>query len=285
MSIETLYSITKAIYFLLVLQTAGGWLYYHLFASQLQHSEEVLEQRLIKLSYISFFYALTFQWFDAVKFMGNYDAIADLALQKMILQSSLGLSKIITLLGLALIMFSIKIEQKAKTITATIGIALIALSFTYTGHTSDHEERVFLAPALFSHIMIIFFWFGSLLPMILSLRLEENTTLHRLITNYSRMAVWLVPVIFISGMYMAWTIMDGFVFTDHIYGRILLFKAVIFGVLMLLATINKWRLGPALETNKRDASLKLQRSILLEFNLIVFMIIATAILTSNFSPD
>ncbi len=285
MSIETLYSITKAIYFLLVLQTAGGWLYYHLFASQLHNSEEGLKQALIKLSYISFFYALVFQWFDAVKFMGSYDAIADLALQKMILQSSLGLSKTMTLLGLAFIMSSIKIKQQAKTITATIGIVLIALSFTYTGHTSDHTERVFLAPALFSHIMIIFFWFGSLLPLILSLRLEEKATLHRLITSYSRIASWLVPVIFISGIYLALTIMDGFAFTDHIYGNILLFKAVIFGVLMLLATINKWRLGPALESNARDASLKLQRSILLEFVLIVLMIIATAILTSNFSPN
>jgi putative copper export protein len=53
---------------------------------------------------------------------------------------------------------------------------------------------------------------------------------------------------------------------------------------MGLAAMNKWRYGPALATT-RAAAVGFQRAVMFEYALICAVLIATAIMTTFFSPE
>jgi putative copper resistance protein D len=58
-----------------------------------------------------------------------------------------------------------------------------------------------------------------------------------------------------------------------------------FAVLMGLAALNKWRLGPAISRGDGTALVKFRRSVAAEAWLIVAVLAATAVMTLFFSPD
>ena len=53
---------------------------------------------------------------------------------------------------------------------------------------------------------------------------------------------------------------------------------------MGLATLNKWRLGPAIAAGHAPALRNFQRSVVAEWSLIVAVLVVTAIMTGLFSP-
>jgi putative copper export protein len=62
-------------------------------------------------------------------------------------------------------------------------------------------------------------------------------------------------------------------------------KAGAFALLMVLATYNKWRFGPRLLRGDSAAALGLQRAVTAEWLLIALVLVATAVMTSLYSPE
>lgn len=277
-------SSSKFLYFTLLLISAGGVLFSFVFGHLLKDSQQRLMEFLKTITMFSLVYVMIFQFVGGIKFLGSFEGFFDFEVQKMIFQSHLGVSKIMALMGLVSIAIALKLKQHGQLILGMIGITLVAVSFSYTGHTAENPFRFILSPLLILHILVVAFWFGSLIPLYIIVKYEDPVVSGNLIDNYSKKATLLVPLIFIAGLIIGVVLMKGANFFDHTYGLILLLKIVLFSVLMLIAALNKWRLGPALLRNAPAASGNLQIALTIEFLFICAVVLATAVLTGYFSP-
>jgi putative copper export protein len=82
---------------------------------------------------------------------------------------------------------------------------------------------------------------------------------------------------------MGWILAGSISVLRKPYGELLLAKFIGFGVLMLFAAYNRWKLAPALQHASSGTSLR--RSIVAEYLLIVVVLSVTAVMTTFFSPD
>lgn len=167
----------------------------------------------------------------------------------------------------------------------TIALLSIAvLAFPLTGHTSIHPRRIVLAPLLAVHLLVVAFWFGSLLPLWSVSKRESLDVAVRILQRFSTCATWLVPLIAIAGLAMAFLLVSGVPNVREPYGLLLATKFSGFSILMVVAALNKWRLVPAIEAGLTGSRGALRRSMMLEFLLIIGVLAATAVMTALFSP-
>jgi putative copper export protein len=168
---------------------------------------------------------------------------------------------------------------------AVLGAVLAACALVLTGHTSVNPRRALLAPLLCVHLLVVAFWFGALAPLWLALAHEAPADAARVLRRFSALATWLVPCIALAGLAMALVLIGELAVLRRPYGLLLLAKLGLFGVLMVLAAINRWRFRPALEAAVPPARRALQRVIVAEYLLITAVLAVTAALTTLYSPD
>jgi copper resistance protein D len=150
--------------------------------------------------------------------------------------------------------------------------------------TPLHAHRWALAALLLVHLLVIGFWLGALLPLILvTLRAPERTA--HIVRGFSRSATALVPLILAAGLVMAYLLIPRVEVLREPYGLLLLAKVAGFAVLLALAAINKWLLGPDFESGHAGAARRRRRSVSVEYALIVAVLGVTAVMTSFFSPE
>jgi putative copper resistance protein D len=284
-TLDIFLSSSKFLYFTLLLLSAGGVLFSFIFGHLLKDSHQRLNEFLKTITIFSVVYVIIFLFVDAIKFMGSFDGFLDFEIQKMIFQSHLGVSKLMALLGLVVLAIALKLKQNSQLIVGMVGITLVAVSFTYTGHSAENPFRFILSPLLILHILVVAFWFGSLIPLYIIVKHEDPAVSGGIVESYSKKATFIVPLIFIAGLIIGLILMKGVNFFDHTYGLIVLFKIGLFSALMLIAALNKWRLGPQLLSNNPGASKNLRIALTVEFLFICTIVLATAILTGYFSPE
>jgi putative copper export protein len=153
------------------------------------------------------------------------------------------------------------------------------------GHTTVHAARWALAPLLIAHVFIVAFWFGALAPLYLASQRESPQTAARLVSAFSVLAIWLVPIIFVAGLALALMLVPRLGVLLEPYGELLMAKVIGFAALMLLAAANKWRFGPAMERGESRAVRSFRRAVVIEGFLIIGVLAATATMTSFFSPE
>ena len=168
---------------------------------------------------------------------------------------------------------------------AALGTLLTLGSFLLTGHTTVHRERGLLAPLLLVHLAIGAFWFGSLWPLRALAARAAPADAARVIAVFSRVAVWLVPLIALAGAAMALLLLPEPGALLRPYGLLLLTKAVLFAMLMGLAALNRQRLLPALARAEAGAASRLVRSIGLEYLLLCVVFAVTAVMSGALSPE
>ena len=169
-------------------------------------------------------------------------------------------------------------------VLAWAGATLVATSFATMGHTATHSHRWVLAALLLVHLLVIEFWFGALLPLILLTR-SVPAIAARVIRRFSRIATALVPLIAVVGLALAYGLIPALKVLREPYGLLLLAKAAGFAVLMALASINKWMLGAALGSGNARTERNLRQSMSAEYFLIIAVLAITAVMTSFFSPE
>jgi len=165
------------------------------------------------------------------------------------------------------------------------GALLIAGSFMLTGHTASHPERWILGPALVLHLLVLEFWFGALLPLVIVAQEETGADAARLVERFSRFATLVVPLVFVAGIGMTVGLLPDVAALGTGYGLALAGKAGAFVLLMLLASLNKWRLGPALAGGVAAARDGFRTSVLVEFVILAAVVMGTAVLTTFWSPE
>jgi putative copper export protein len=207
----------------------------------------------------------------------------DASLQRRALLSATGLANGLRIAGLlAVVAAGTSSARRAATLGLSGGL-LVAASFAATGHTSIHPLRGLLAPLLVLHLWIAAFWFGALWPLYRVTRLEPRMAA-AIVDRFSRLATWLVPGLGVAGLIMATAIVPTWAALRTPYGLLLFGKAFGFAILMGLATLNKFRLGPALAQGSHAGSSALRCSLMVEFILITAVLAVTATMTAMFSP-
>jgi putative copper resistance protein D len=178
-----------------------------------------------------------------------------------------------------------RFSSRGFTVLGIGGAVLVAASFTLTGHTVTSPSRAVLAPLVLTHLLLVAFWFGALWPLwLVSLR-EPRERATRVVALFSSAAVWLVPLILVVGATIAALLLPDVASLGKPYGELILATVALFALLMVLAALNRWRLGPALGGADLLAGRSFRRVVVLEYVLILAVLAATAVMTTLFSPE
>jgi putative copper resistance protein D len=216
---------------------------------------------------------------------GDLAAIANAGLRDIVLHSSLAEAFAWRACGLLLLIIGFALPARSGQLISLLGALLLLIAFTRTGHATTHSPRFLLAALLLSHIATVAFWFGSLLPLRRVATREPPTAAARIVETFSRLALWLVPLLAVAGIALAILLLQDWSNLATPYGRLVLLKVVLFSVLMMLAALNRRRYGPALASGVPRAATAFSRVVLAEFILIAAVLGTTAALTTFHSPE
>lgn len=277
MDIDTASVALRALGFVVLFQAAGMALFLAAFGNQLRDSIHAI-QRYARLSAFAAAALLVAQYLlEAGRMGGGFASVLDPSLQAIALHSKAAPVLALRLASLAAV---VTLRTRAG---AALALALLAGSFWLTGHTSTHPSRWLLGSLLCVHVLIVAFWFGALIPLYVATRREVPAVASALAAAFSRGALWIVPLLAVAGAIIAAVLLGSWHALRSTYGALLLAKLAGFGALMILASLNKWRLAPALGTSvaAREA---FRRSLVAEYALIAIVLGVTATLTALYSP-
>jgi putative copper resistance protein D len=275
----------RALGFCCVLQAAGVALFLALFGRLLAGSREPVRRlgrasALLGLAVVAGQFSL-----EAARMAGEFSGLWDLSLQRAALRSTSGAALGLKVAALALLSMGLTRRGELAFTVSLVGATLAIAAFLLMGHTSVHPERWLLAPLLAVHLLVVAFWLGALLPLILASVRESPDVAAKLVSAFSVIATALVPVIFVAGLGMALLLVPSWAVLWQPYGALLIVKIAGFAALMGLASLNKWRLGPAIASGEERALKALRWSVAGEYVLILAVLTATAIMTMFFSPE
>ena len=282
---DTLSVILRSASFVALFQAAGMALFLGLFGRLLEASKEPISTIARASAFAAAILLLAQYALEAARMADDMAGILDPSLQMMAMHSASSTVLIVRLSALALIVIGVGRGGDIANIASVIGVALVASSFSLTGHTVANPMRWAMAPLLISHVMIVTFWFGALLPLYLVSTRESSAIAGRVTAAFSRLAGWLVPAIFAAGFLLGAFLVRHLAEFRLPYGLSLLGKAGGFAVLMGFAAFNKWRLGPAMASGNRQAVRVFRCSLVLEYVLITAVLTVTAAMTTFYSPD
>jgi len=187
-------------------------------------------------------------------------------------------------------------QSRTGWIVQSILGALIVASFAWTGHGNYDSgwQGVLHLSADAVHLLSAGVWIGALVPLgILILRSlatnaakDADVVIHGL-EQFSGIGPMIVAVLILSGLVNSWFLVGiaqwSALFTSG-YGIALTIKLILFGGMLLLAAINRYRLSPALVTaveNTRSPARvlrSLRAALLFELGLSVLVLAAVALL-------
>jgi putative copper resistance protein D len=275
----------RALAYAAALLAAGVPIFVGLFGGSLDRSAPPIRRFAVTVAFAGLLATIVHALVEPVRLVGDFSGVFDPSLLALLLGSSFGPTISIRVLGLLLIVGGFVSPSRTGSGLAQIGAALVATSFAFMGHTATNAERWLLAPLLVVHLVTIAFWFGSLWPLLLVLRLEAPAAAGAIIERFSRAAILAVPAIFVAGLAMAVVLLPGISSLGTPYGLSLLAKIAGFSILLALAAMNKWRLVPRISRGDASAPAALTLSIAAEALLIFSVVVITAVMTALFSPE
>jgi putative copper export protein len=264
-----------------MLQACGIALFLAAFGRQLTNSR----RRVRRAGAVSIAVALgalvAFYLLEAGRMAGEFAGVLDGELLTLVAQSNAAPAAL-RVLGLGAVLVCVAVHR-LRTV-GVIGAALVALSFASTGHTVEAVPRGLAALLVVLHVGLASAWFGALLPLVLVARDERPSCAASVVVEFSRLALWTVPLIAVAGVALAWLLGVRWAALDQSYAQLLMLKASAFALLMVLAAANKWRYGPQLAHGDRRAAVGFRRTVTIEYGLIVGVVATTATLTTFHAP-
>jgi copper transport protein len=211
--------------------------------------------------------------------------ILDPAIWQIGSRSTLGLSVLITSLGLGLVAFSPYTSSRRLASGWVITGAVVAISgFAVTGHIATAAPQWLTGPALAVHVLCAAFWIGALLPLYRRLG-DEPAAAAAIVMRFSQVAVAMVGILLAAGVIIACIqVQTPAALGDTTYGQRLLAKLILVASLLLLAAVNKWRLTPRLAGGDPGANAALRRAIIAELALAGGVLVITAMLGQTPPP-
>lgn len=277
--------VLRALSFVLLFQAAGAAFFNAAFGLRLGTTRSSIAwvgriSALVAAVFVIGHYGL-----EAARMAGELGGMVNASLQARVLHSSSGAMVALRVFGLLLVAYGLRTETEGRTAASVIGATLAVCSFALVGHSAASPERWLLLTMLIAHLLIVAYWFGALVPLYLIASREASALAANVIEDFSRAAAWLVPGILLAGLVVASVLVPSWSVFLEAYGVLLIAKLVGFAVLMLLAALNKWRLGPAIAQGEERAVIGFRRSVATEYVLIVAVLATTAVMTSFFSPE
>ncbi len=282
MSPDILSVAVRAVSFVALLQGAGIAIFVALFRLSLGSAASEIRRLGIWSAVAALPLLLSQVVLEAARMAGEFAGVLDWSLERLVLTSAAGAAFDARVAGVVLLLAGLAGSGRIAQVTGCGGSLLAAGSFALMGHTSVHPHRWLLAPALITHVLIAAFWLGAIPALYLAAVREAADVAGRLIEGFSRVAVWIVPLLAVVGGVMAFALIPRLAVLEQAYGWLLLAKITGFTLLMGLAAANRWRLGPAVALGTRRA---FERSLAAEYVLIVGVLAATATMTSLYSPE
>ena len=273
----------RALSFIAIFQAAGTVLFVWLLRPQLQTTEAALARLAAVAAVGGIAFTLAHHFLGPARMTGSFSGIFDLSLQTLLLESSAGSARALRVGGLIVLLFGLRASPPNYRL-ALLGVAATLSSFALMGHTTTHDPGLVLTPLLIAHVVIIAFWFGSLLPLIHVTESESPTVSGDVLSRFSSLATWSVPMILIAGTAIWLVLLPGLEALMNSYSKLVFVKAAGFIVLLALAALNKWRYVPKIRAGDSHALLALRRCIAREWSLMALIFIVTASLTGFFSP-
>lgn len=275
----------RGLSFIALFQATGCVIFLWLFRLELKNVESDLSRLIRVATYAAVVLTIAHHFFGPARLTGSFNEVFDLSLQVFLLQSSAGSAHALRIAGLMLIIFSVRPKSSLNTRVAMLGVFLTLGSFVIMGHTTTQMPRLFLSPLLFLHVSILAFWFGSLLPLIHVTEVEEKSVSGALLTRFSAIGIWSVPLILMAGTGIWYLMVPSLSDFTTPYSKIILGKITVFIVLMALAALNKWRHLPSVRRGDDGSLISLRRGVAREWSLMALAFIATAVLTGLYSPE
>lgn len=283
MAVDVISALIRGLSFIALFQAAGAAIFLALFGRQLANTS----RRVRSLGFVSAIAAIMLvavhYALEAARMAGAMSGVFDQSLQQMVFDSSMSTAWMWRTIGLVVIAATIRRPGAVGTVSSLVGAAAVVAGFLFVGHSAINPNRAWLWPLLALHLAVVAFWFGALLPLYAVSRTERAPVAAAVVENFSRIAFWLVPAIFLAGLSMAILLIDDWAIFREGYGISLLIKMGGFAALMALAALNKWRYGPALAEGSAAAAF--QRTVAIEFALICVVLMTTAVMTTLFSPE
>lgn len=276
--------LVRALSFVALFQAAGAGLFIALFRNDVANSLSTIRRiglvsALAGVAFVTGHYLL-----EAARMAGELSGVLDMSLQRLVFDSAMSVAWALRTLGLVLIAVGLMRDGSREFMWSLLGTALALIAFSLVGHTAAHIARGWLMVLLVAHLLVVAFWFGALAPLYVATLKEPMPQASHVVERFSRLALWLVPIIFIAGALMTWVLVDRWAAFTESYGQLLLAKVAGFTLLMGLAALNRWRLGPSM-ISRPGAVVSLRRAIAIEYVLIVLVLMITALMTTLFSPE
>lgn len=288
MAVEIYSILLRVLIFITLFKSAGIALFLVIFEERIdqRYKEISLEIRSISRrgAQICLVLLLLYQFEGGARMLGELSGSFNIDMQLLALQTSSGIAIIISCLAMILIISADKLSNPQRKIFNIIAIALAIFSFTVTGHSSIHPHRWLISLVLLLHLGGVMFWFGSLLPLRIATKHEQRFGAS-VAMQFSGIAIWIVPCIALAGISMAVSLLPNIAAIFQPYGLLLLTKATSFAVLMIFASVNKWRLVPALTMGQESAIKRFELTIVSEIIMISFVLAVTAVMTGFYSPE
>ena len=212
-------------------------------------------------------------------------------LQMMVLETDVGLAWALRMTALAIVVIWPGLWP------ASLAGAIALASLAWSGHGAMDEGWLrfwhFLSDIL--HLLAAGAWLGALLALVLMASGRIGDTRLRLLADAVKRFEWvgalIVLTVSVTGvmnyLFIVGPRLDGVLFGT--YGQLLTIKVLAFAVMLVLAALNRFHLGPSLQQSLRDgqhliAANALRRSVVMELAL-ALLIVALVAWLGTLSPD
>jgi putative copper export protein len=285
----------RAVSFALLLNAAGIPIFIAAFGRLVPNTVPAIGRLGWKLAIGALVFVVAHHTLEAARMTGEMSGVLDPAMQKMALLSPAGAAFALRVVGLLLIAVGLRMTARSpqhvsSRVSATngglrvalVGALLAVAAFTLVGHTSITPHRLAAAVLITVHLLVVAFWVGGLWPLYMVATKELPSVTSRVIDAFSMAATWVVPLILLAGIGLAALLLPRLATFNQPYGQLLLAKVAGFAVLMAMASLNKWRFGPACAQGHTVA---FKRTVLIEYILICIVLAVTAVMTTFYSPE
>ncbi|NLQ19046.1 hypothetical protein HGG82_15690 [Marinomonas sp. M1K-6] len=176
--------------------------------------------------------------------------------------------------------FSLWPFSRLALMVASLGIASLIYSFSFTGHAT--EQAWYYQIIFFTHILIAAWWLGLLFPLWLVARKSTHQESNRILERFGELAAVAVLILIICGAWMSYVLTGWQDLFSSDYGFWLLVKLALVVVILVMTAYHKLHLVPLIL--KRGNTFLIQKSILMEKMIASSILVVTAIFTTFVGP-
>jgi putative copper resistance protein D len=281
--IDVAWLVLRAVSFALTLQAAGMALFRLYLGRLAPHAAAVTALDMRRVAIAALIAVIAQFLIEPAHLAGDLSGLADAQLLHLAL-AGVGPELTARLAGLTCLALGAR-RVAPRTLLSLAGAALAVLSFGLSGHVPKSGYAALLVPLLLVHATIVAGWVGALWPLYRATRLEAAPAVALLLAAFSRVAIWLVPVVAVAGVAMAVGLLPDVAALSQPYGLLLLGKTAAYALLLLLAALNKLRLTPAIGRGESAALGTLRGTLLGEYLLLLAALATTAVMSGAYSPS